>query len=213
MRTAAKPFAALTAGDLMSCDVVLIPQEMGMREAALLLLQARVSGAPVVDAGGRCVGILSATDFVHLARQTETGADTAPERPVTCGYQEKRPSPNGTDLVVCKLPPGTCALQRPEQEPGGGERTRCREPHCVPTDWQVVNVTRLPTDPVQRYMTTDLATAEPETRIGDLARRMIDAHIHRLIVADEELRPVGIVSSTDILAAVAYAECFALTQG
>jgi len=35
---------------------------------------------------------------------------------------------------------------------------------------------------------------------------MIDAHIHRVIVVDEQQRPVGVVSSTDILSAVAYAE-------
>ena len=35
---------------------------------------------------------------------------------------------------------------------------------------------------------------------------MLDAHIHHLIVVDERRRPVGIVTSTDILAAVAYLE-------
>jgi CBS domain-containing protein len=35
---------------------------------------------------------------------------------------------------------------------------------------------------------------------------MIDAHIHRVIVVDEEGKPQGIVSGTDLLAALAYAE-------
>jgi predicted transcriptional regulator len=34
---------------------------------------------------------------------------------------------------------------------------------------------------------------------------MMDAHIHRVIVVDSENRPIGVVSSTDILAAVARA--------
>jgi predicted transcriptional regulator len=34
---------------------------------------------------------------------------------------------------------------------------------------------------------------------------MVDAHIHRLIVAEDDHRPLGIVSSTDVLAAVARA--------
>jgi CBS-domain-containing membrane protein len=34
---------------------------------------------------------------------------------------------------------------------------------------------------------------------------MIDAHIHRVIVLDEERKPVGIVSSTDLMAALASA--------
>jgi CBS domain-containing protein len=35
---------------------------------------------------------------------------------------------------------------------------------------------------------------------------MIDAHIHRIVVVDEGQRPIGVVTGTDILAAVAYAE-------
>jgi CBS-domain-containing membrane protein len=35
---------------------------------------------------------------------------------------------------------------------------------------------------------------------------MIDAHIHRIIVVDKKQRPIGIVSSTDLLAAMAYSD-------
>jgi predicted transcriptional regulator len=34
---------------------------------------------------------------------------------------------------------------------------------------------------------------------------MLEAHVHRLIVLDEEGRPIGVVSPTDILGAVANA--------
>jgi CBS domain-containing protein len=54
-------------------------------------------------------------------------------------------------------------------------------------------------------MTPDPVTVAPATPLGELARLMVNAHIHRLIVAGEDRRPVGIVSSTDILAAVARA--------
>ena len=40
------------------------------------------------------------------------------------------------------------------------------------------------------------------TPIGEVVRMMLDAHIHRVVVVDESRRPIGIVSSTDILAAV-----------
>jgi len=56
---------SLTARDIMSCDVVLIPHEMTLARAAELLSQARISGAPVVEARGGCVGVLPASDFVH----------------------------------------------------------------------------------------------------------------------------------------------------
>ena len=50
-----------------------------------------------------------------------------------------------------------------------------------------------------------------EARVIDLGNAtalpgMIDAHVHRVIIAEEDGRPVGIVSTTDILAAVARAE-------
>jgi CBS domain-containing protein len=150
-----KPLAALTAGDLMTEPVEAIPQDMSLREAAHLLCLAQISGAPVVDPNGRCVGVLSATDFVRWA---EDSGPAGKDRP----------------LAVC-------------------------------SDWQVVELDMLPSDEVRWYMTPDPVTVGPATPITDLARRMLDGHIHRVIVVDEERRPVGIVTSTDILAAVARA--------
>ena len=51
-------------------------------------------------------------------------------------------------------------------------------------------------------MTTDVVTAPAQTRIGELARRMLDAHIHRVFILDAQGRPAGVVTATDILAAV-----------
>lgn len=58
------PLAVLTARDVMSHEVVTIPREMSLRAAAHLLRQLHISGAPVVDETGRCVGLLSATDLI-----------------------------------------------------------------------------------------------------------------------------------------------------
>jgi CBS-domain-containing membrane protein len=38
--------------------------------------------------------------------------------------------------------------------------------------------------------------------------RMCDAHIHRVVIVDERRRPVGVVSSMDVLAAVARMDRF-----
>ncbi len=155
MRVATKPFNSLTAADLMSREVTTIPRHLSLRTAAHLLSQARVSGAPVIDACGSCVGVISSTDFVHWAE----------------GNQSVR------------------------QDAGHSS--------CACSEWQVFEPEDLPTEEVGCYMTADPVTVTPNLRIGELARMMIDAHIHRVIVVDEENRPVGIVSSTDILAAVA----------
>jgi CBS domain-containing protein len=73
---------------------------------------------------------------------------------------------------------------------------------CI-TEWAVVDMEVLPTDEVCAYMTRDVVTAAPEDPLRKLARMMIDAHIHRLVIIDKERRPVGIVSSTDLVASVA----------
>lgn len=80
-------------------------------------------------------------------------------------------------------------------------------PDCVCSDWEIVEEQweELPADAVSRYMTPDPVLVLPETPVGVLAQRMVDAHIHRLIVAAEDRRPIGIVSSTDVLAAMARA--------
>ncbi|MFN4261228.1 MAG: HPP family protein [Gemmataceae bacterium] len=152
-----KPFLELTAADLMSRHVVVIPEEMSLRAAAHMLSQAHVSGAPVVDADGRCVGVLSATDFLHWVDRGEQ-------------------------------------LVEPTQEEWAN--------YC--SEWQVP-AEELPADAVGKYMTADPVLVGLEASIIDLARQMLDAHIHRLVVVDDRRCPIGIVSSTDLLAAVAYA--------
>jgi len=155
--TVSKPFASLTAGDLMSQEVVMIPQHLSVRKAAHLLSNANVTGAPVIDGRGVCVGVISATDFIHLA-------DVEGRSAKTTGSQ------------------------------------------CVCSEWQVVELDNLPSDEVCCYMTRDPVTVRNKIGITELARMMIDAHIHRVIVVDDQHRPVGVVSSTDVLAAVAYAD-------
>ena len=129
-----KPFLSLTAKDLMNHEVITIPQTMTLRDAARLLAKEQISGVPVVDAAGRCVGILSATDFLGLwARE--------------------------------------------------GERTDAE---------------------VRRHMTADPVMVAPATPLPVLARMMIDAHIHRVVVVNGRQMPIGVVSSTDVLAAVTF---------
>src|SRR5262249_54031616 len=160
-----------------------------------LLCQNSISGAPVVDAQGRCVGVLSAMDFVRLAgrRDAPTAPQSAP-RPLTCGFQAQRPDPHGREQTICTLAPGACPVQMKQVDPDGREFLLCSEPHSVLADWQVVEVEKLPTEEVRHTMTADPVTVPPDTAITTLARLMIDAHVHRVIVVDEEHRPVGIVS-------------------
>ncbi len=62
-----KPLLTLSAEDLMTRAVVRLPAEMPLRDAARLLLQNQVDGAPVADAQGKCLGLFSAFDYLRLA--------------------------------------------------------------------------------------------------------------------------------------------------
>jgi CBS domain-containing protein len=152
-RADARPFLELTAADLMTTPVRTIPQEMSLREAAHLLTRDNISGAPVVDADGRCVGVLSASDFVTWA---------------------------GKD--------------------GNGKAI-----HFIAPWGEMIDIEDSPDNEIRHYMTAQLVTVAPTAPIGELAQNMVDAHIHRLLVVVDQNRPQGIVTSTDILAAVARA--------
>jgi CBS domain-containing protein len=202
MRVKRKPLSALTANDLMTRVVVLLSEDMPLRDAARLLRQAQVSGAPVVDEQGRCVGVLSAADFLHWAEQEGRGAEQAPVP--ACPYQVKGRLLTGEEAVICTLAEGSCPLQVMRPTTGSRHTALCTLPPIDLSDQQQ-GIEDLPTDAVRRYMTAAAVTVGPRTPLRKLARMMIDAHIHRIIVVDKKRRPLGIVSSTDLLAAIAYA--------
>lgn len=207
MATTCDSFFALTAADLMTQEVVVLREKMPLREAARLLIQRGISGAPVVDDVGRCVGVLSTTDFVRLAlRRDDVKNALRPAQPLGCGFQLKHREPSGQEVVLCTLPFGVCPIQRMQPTESGEERVVCREPHCVLTDWQVVELEKLPTDEVGQYMTPNPITVSASLSVRKLARLMMERHIHRVVVVDDVGGPIGIVTPMDILKAVAFGE-------
>lgn len=201
MTTHSKPLFELTAGDLMCRKLVTVSQGMPLRDAAQLLVRSGVHGAPVTDAAGRLVGVLSMTD---LARWAVKSADPlAP--PPACPYQERLHGLGGGTKVLCRLPSGTCPLQGRETGPDGWTDIVCREPDGVPTDWQVVELTALPADDVRYHMTADPVTVGEGADLRTIARVMTDASVHRVVVTDGQGHPVGVVSGSALVAALVYA--------
>jgi predicted transcriptional regulator len=157
MATASKSLMSLCAADIMSRNIVMIPRKMSLQGAARMLSRADVTGAPIVDDKGCCIGVLSATDFMH---SIETDG-------------------------------------QPRYEPH-------RKADAFSHSWQIPEGNLQPGGRVEEFMTKDPVFVGPGKSIGELARIMTDAHIHRIIVVDMATnRPLGIVSSMDILAAVA----------
>jgi CBS domain-containing protein len=209
MRMLSNSLVTLTAGDLMNSDVVRLPERMPLHDAARLLLRNQISGAPVVDSQGRCVGVFSAIDYLRQAEGQTKSKYLQPGpclQSITCSHQVKHWARDGCEVALCTLPAGACPIQVDREKPDGEHLRVCGDPHCVPVDWQTVDEEALPADEVRRFMTPDPVTAPATLPIRALARMMIDAHIHRVIVVDDERRAVGIVSNTDILAALAYSD-------
>ncbi len=125
------------AEDVMQKGILSVSPELGLVEFERLLAAEDISGAPVMGADERLVGIASKSDIVRaLAEQVGARLD------------ELDPRLNVEDI-----------------------------------------------------MTTDVVTVGPKEPVQEVARRMIDGRIHRVLVMDgDEL--LGIVTSFDLLEAV-----------
>jgi CBS domain-containing protein len=200
MTTTIQQVGVLTASDVMSRDPIVIPEESSLQAAGRLLAQNQITGAPVVDAAGRCIGLLSATDFVHWAEEGSRGAEDA--APAACPFQVKGRLLTGEEAVICTLAEGLCPRQEMHPTLAGGHTAVCLLPLGSVSEWRRATKNG-PVSAVLRYMTSDVVTTGPQTPVTELARMMIDAHIHRVVVVDEERRPIGVVSTMDLLAVLA----------
>ena len=54
----------ITVKDIMTTDLITVTPDMDISRAAKILLDNRINGVPVVDDGGRLVGILCQSDLI-----------------------------------------------------------------------------------------------------------------------------------------------------
>jgi CBS domain-containing protein len=199
MIATAVPLLPPIASGLMSRDVVTISQDATLRAAAELFCRRQIGEAAVVDGDGRCVGMLSATDLIRWALQESGGAPAVP--PPGCPYQVKGRMLNGDYGVICTRSHGSCPLQEVRPMTGWRHTAVCQLREGVVSDWQEVSGGGH-ANAVRRAMIAESAV-EADAPLSALARAVVDAHVHSLIVVDEQHRPIGTVSCLDVLAALA----------
>jgi CBS domain-containing protein len=187
----AKAVHALTAGNLMHQVLVVVPRQMLMRQAVRLIQQAGASDAPVVDEHGRYVGMLSAAEALRWV--TAGCPETVVGPMFTCPYQVRGRLLNGDEAVICILGAGNCPFQAVQPTTAGRHSEICMRQGSE----------RSPLGTWSSYVTTNVVSVRPALLLPDLVRQMIDARADRLVVVDESDRPIGIVSATEILSAVA----------
>lgn len=157
--------SSFTAGDLMTKRVVTVTMSDTLRDVMALLVEHRVSGAPVVNAEGECVGVVSATDILvyeqeHSDEIEETNEDVA---------------------------------QIFDEESQRWESIRL----------SAFALERIAAVPVSEVMSRTPITVAPTTPAADVARQMVDYHVHRVLVVDAKRRIKGIVSAFDFVRAAA----------
>ena len=156
MNSAIERLLTLRVSDVMQRNVIQLPAYSMMGEAAETLLQHEISGAPVVDDQGRCVGILSALDFVRRERDLAQGR--AAER---------------------------------------------RQGHSGPKP--MLNLGLFDDERIETNMTRNVHSVRIDATLMQAAHIMCAAHVHRVPVLDASERPIGMISSLDIVAAMVHA--------
>jgi CBS domain-containing protein len=58
-----------TAGEIMTREIITVSPDMGVAELAALFWEKSISGAPVVDADGRLVGVVTETDLIDQSKK------------------------------------------------------------------------------------------------------------------------------------------------
>ena len=149
MNSAIERLVGLRVDDVMNHTVITVNESDDMQSAAQQIFDAEVTGAPVINAIGECVGMLSASDFV--------GRDAGR---------------HDLQLLTRKSPTEPYTIE-------------CLNDNLVGT-----------------HMSPLVLTISAEAPILTAGRMMCSEGIHRLVVVDEQKRPIGIVSTLDLVAAM-----------
>lgn len=144
----------ITAGDVMNPRVLTVRDDITVEELADFLVENEISGAPVEDATGKLVGVVSVTDIVAVVSEGKRDR----ERKNASFYQSWERDPNLPEEI--------------DVEDGD---IRVRE-----------------------IMTPIVYAVPEEMPVPEVAERMIESHIHRLLVTRGE-KVVGILSTSDLL--------------
>lgn len=59
----------LTAGEIMTKEIITVTPEMGVAELAALLWEKKIGGAPVVDGQGQLLGVVTESDLIDQSKK------------------------------------------------------------------------------------------------------------------------------------------------
>lgn len=91
----------LHAADVMIKDVVTVAESMPLKEITSLFKEKKITGAPVVDANGELVGVISETDIIR--KTTSIGAWSPSTAGQIMTQNAVTVAPNESLQRVCEL--------------------------------------------------------------------------------------------------------------
>jgi CBS domain-containing protein len=186
---AAVPSLAGPVSDIMQREVTTVPPDMSVRELTRVLSDRSISGAPVTDADGVLLGVVSSSDVMRFTAE-------APDTPMGRLTFLNRRTPDWP----------TDEDDPPAEDPIYGDYFLPEEgPTVMPTFGDDLAHGPLDETTVEDIMTPVSFAVEPTTSVQELASFLLRGRIHRAVVT-EDGRCVGIVTTTDILRAVAAPE-------
>ena len=89
MNSAIERLVGLRVEDIMNTELLTVSESDQMLDAAKRIYAAEVTGAPVVNSLGECVGVISATDFVARdagAHELQMLTRSSPKEPYRIEY-------------------------------------------------------------------------------------------------------------------------------
>ncbi|HXO26504.1 MAG TPA: CBS domain-containing protein [Thermoanaerobaculia bacterium] len=168
----------ITAADLMNPKVLAVREDMTLRELAAYLIHHQITGAPVEDGGGRMVGVVSTVDIAEAMLAGPADADIDADAGAAAGV-DLGPGPGAVAAEVAGNAGNALdALDALDEED---------EPYLPEDDVLVRDI-----------MTPAIDSVPEDATVSEVASRMLDSHVHRLLVTRDG-RPVGIITTSDLL--------------
>jgi CBS domain-containing protein len=181
----------LRAADIMARALITVRENASIREAAALLIDREISGAPVSDGAGRIIGLISLRDLARVERE-RSALEEPQERDV-------------------KLVPGITGPERRSSAPPNVEAPEEIAGRVgLPYGFHVE-----PEEPltVREVMTPFTVTVGLDFDLTEVARTLLQHKIHRALVRDSSGAIVGLVSALDLVRALTELDALAASAG
>ena len=174
--------------EIMTAELVTVSPDLTLQEVARVFAASGITGAPVVS-GKELVGVISSTDLVEF-ETTNPGTPRQREERSEWGEIQILPVIDGSE----ESEPG---LYFTEMWDDAGADVLERFQNDSP-EWN-----RMAETTVGSVMTTAVVSLPPGAAVQEAARIMMPAGVHRILIVDESGDLVGLVSSSDMVRAVA----------